>query len=174
MDSDGLVRVVLCARDPGVANWLDTAGHSNGADHPALRAHHNRAHAVRRGWWRSTTSMRNCPRTPKRSPPKNGHPSSRHAAAPCAKGSDDDVRCRRAGRRRLRRNGSRGLRLALLSRGTRAHRRGAEHRGGPQRDGPGHPARDHQQRPDPAPQDRGHLPRSTPRSTTRWSAVRSS
>jgi hypothetical protein len=30
MDSDGLVRVVLCDRDPGVANWLDTAGHSNG------------------------------------------------------------------------------------------------------------------------------------------------
>lgn len=30
-DSDGRVRVVLCARDPGVANWLDTAGHSNGA-----------------------------------------------------------------------------------------------------------------------------------------------
>ena len=30
-DSDGLVRVVLCGRDPGVANWLDTAGHSNGA-----------------------------------------------------------------------------------------------------------------------------------------------
>ncbi len=29
-DSDGLVRVVLCADDPGVANWLDTAGHSNG------------------------------------------------------------------------------------------------------------------------------------------------
>jgi hypothetical protein len=25
------VRVVLSARDPGVANWLDTAGHSNGA-----------------------------------------------------------------------------------------------------------------------------------------------
>jgi hypothetical protein len=22
---------VLCGRDPGVANWLDTAGHSNGA-----------------------------------------------------------------------------------------------------------------------------------------------
>ncbi|MGA8545479.1 MAG: hypothetical protein WB785_09525 [Mycobacterium sp.] len=31
MDSDGLVRVVMCARDPGVANWLDTAGFSNGA-----------------------------------------------------------------------------------------------------------------------------------------------
>ena len=31
VDLDGLVRVVLCARDPGVANWLDTAGHSNGA-----------------------------------------------------------------------------------------------------------------------------------------------
>jgi hypothetical protein len=31
VDSDGMVRVVLCAQDPGVANWLDTAGHSNGA-----------------------------------------------------------------------------------------------------------------------------------------------
>ncbi|WP_207544202.1 DUF1214 domain-containing protein [Mycobacterium alsense] len=30
VDSDGLVRVVLCAEDPGIANWLDTAGHSNG------------------------------------------------------------------------------------------------------------------------------------------------
>ncbi len=30
VDSDGLVRVVLCPEDPGVANWLDTAGHSNG------------------------------------------------------------------------------------------------------------------------------------------------
>lgn len=30
VDSDGLVRVVLSARDPGVANWLDTAGFSNG------------------------------------------------------------------------------------------------------------------------------------------------
>lgn len=30
MDSDGLVRVVLCDRDPGIGNWLDTAGHSNG------------------------------------------------------------------------------------------------------------------------------------------------
>ena len=30
-DSDGKVRFVLSARDPGVANWLDTAGHSNGA-----------------------------------------------------------------------------------------------------------------------------------------------
>jgi hypothetical protein len=25
------VRFVLAAKDPGVANWLDTAGHSNGA-----------------------------------------------------------------------------------------------------------------------------------------------
>jgi hypothetical protein len=31
VDSDGLVRVVLSGRDPGVANWLDTAGFSNGA-----------------------------------------------------------------------------------------------------------------------------------------------
>jgi hypothetical protein len=31
VDDDGVVRVVLCARDPGIANWLDTAGHSNGA-----------------------------------------------------------------------------------------------------------------------------------------------
>lgn len=30
VDPDGRVRVVLCAQDPGVANWLDTAGHSNG------------------------------------------------------------------------------------------------------------------------------------------------
>ena len=31
VDADGLVRFVLAARDPGVANWLDTAGFSNGA-----------------------------------------------------------------------------------------------------------------------------------------------
>jgi hypothetical protein len=31
LDPDGRVRFVLAARDPGVANWLDTAGHSNGA-----------------------------------------------------------------------------------------------------------------------------------------------
>ncbi len=31
VDSDGLVRVIVCGRDPGIANWLDTAGHSNGA-----------------------------------------------------------------------------------------------------------------------------------------------
>lgn len=30
VDCDGRVRVVLCAEDPGIANWLDTAGHSNG------------------------------------------------------------------------------------------------------------------------------------------------
>ena len=31
VDSDGIFRAVLSAADPGVANWLDTAGHSNGA-----------------------------------------------------------------------------------------------------------------------------------------------
>ncbi len=31
IDSDGILRVVISSRDPGVANWLDTAGHSNGA-----------------------------------------------------------------------------------------------------------------------------------------------
>ncbi|MGB9303937.1 MAG: DUF1214 domain-containing protein [Mycobacterium sp.] len=31
LDADGAARVVLCATDPGIANWLDTAGHSNGA-----------------------------------------------------------------------------------------------------------------------------------------------
>jgi hypothetical protein len=31
VDSDGVVRVVISSRDPGIANWLDTAGHSNGA-----------------------------------------------------------------------------------------------------------------------------------------------
>jgi hypothetical protein len=30
VDDDGLVRVVVAHRDPGVANWLDTAGHSEG------------------------------------------------------------------------------------------------------------------------------------------------
>lgn len=30
-DADGILRVVISSRDPGVANWLDTAGHSNGA-----------------------------------------------------------------------------------------------------------------------------------------------
>jgi hypothetical protein len=31
VDPDGLARFVLASQDPGVANWLDTAGHSNGA-----------------------------------------------------------------------------------------------------------------------------------------------
>lgn len=31
VDSDGIFRAVLAPTDPGVANWLDTAGHSNGA-----------------------------------------------------------------------------------------------------------------------------------------------
>jgi hypothetical protein len=31
VDSDGLIRTVVCSRDPGVANWLDTAGYRNGA-----------------------------------------------------------------------------------------------------------------------------------------------
>lgn len=31
IDPDGIFRAVLSATDPGVANWLDTAGHSNGA-----------------------------------------------------------------------------------------------------------------------------------------------
>jgi hypothetical protein len=31
IDADGILRVVVSSRDPGLANWLDTAGHSNGA-----------------------------------------------------------------------------------------------------------------------------------------------
>jgi hypothetical protein len=31
VDSDGILRVVISSRDPGVANWLDAAGHSNGS-----------------------------------------------------------------------------------------------------------------------------------------------
>lgn len=31
IDPDGFFRAVVSATDPGVANWLDTAGHSNGA-----------------------------------------------------------------------------------------------------------------------------------------------
>ena len=31
VDADGILRVVVSATDPGVANWLDTAGHGNGS-----------------------------------------------------------------------------------------------------------------------------------------------
>ena len=31
VDADGILRVVVSSRDPGVANWLDAAGHSNGS-----------------------------------------------------------------------------------------------------------------------------------------------
>jgi Protein of unknown function (DUF1214) len=30
VDSDGVFRAVVCARDPGIANWLDTAGNTQG------------------------------------------------------------------------------------------------------------------------------------------------
>jgi hypothetical protein len=30
LDDDGVFRAVISAQDPGIANWLDTAGHSNG------------------------------------------------------------------------------------------------------------------------------------------------
>ena len=30
VDADGRLRVVVCARDPGIPNWLDTAGYANG------------------------------------------------------------------------------------------------------------------------------------------------
>ena len=30
VDDDGMVRMVIAGRDPGVANWLDTAGRSEG------------------------------------------------------------------------------------------------------------------------------------------------
>ncbi|HEY6426315.1 MAG TPA: hypothetical protein VIX84_03700, partial [Acidimicrobiales bacterium] len=30
VDDDGLVRAVIAHEDPGIANWLDTAGHSAG------------------------------------------------------------------------------------------------------------------------------------------------
>jgi hypothetical protein len=31
VDADGILRVVVSSRDPGIANWLDAAGHSNGS-----------------------------------------------------------------------------------------------------------------------------------------------
>ncbi|MGB8407689.1 MAG: hypothetical protein WCE30_26855 [Mycobacterium sp.] len=31
LDADGIARFVIASRDPGVTNWLDNAGHSNGA-----------------------------------------------------------------------------------------------------------------------------------------------
>ena len=51
------------------------------------------------------------------------------------------------------------FRLALLPRGSGAHRRSVEHRSRSERDGQGDPARDHQQCPDPAPQGRGNYKR---------------
>jgi len=30
VDDDGMLRVVIAHEDPGIANWLDTAGHSAG------------------------------------------------------------------------------------------------------------------------------------------------
>jgi hypothetical protein len=30
VDDDGMVRAVIAHKDPGIANWLDTAGHSAG------------------------------------------------------------------------------------------------------------------------------------------------
>ena len=30
IDEDGMLRVVIAHEDPGIANWLDTAGHSAG------------------------------------------------------------------------------------------------------------------------------------------------
>ena len=91
VDSDGLVRVVLCGRDPGVANWLDTAGHSNGpiilrcvrtetAPTPTARVvPFDDIHAELP------------PDTTKSHRRRARSPSSRRAAAPCAKGSHGDV-----------------------------------------------------------------------------------
>jgi hypothetical protein len=31
LDSDGMFRAVVSPRDPGIANWLDPAGHAEGA-----------------------------------------------------------------------------------------------------------------------------------------------
>ena len=30
IDKDGMLRIVISAKDPGVPNWLDTAGHATG------------------------------------------------------------------------------------------------------------------------------------------------
>ena len=101
-----LVRVVLCARDPGVANWLDTAGHSNG---PMILRCVRTATAP-------TPSTRVVTfddihvgvarRTPRLVTPEERQPSSRHDAAPYTKGSHDDILSRRTRRRRSRRDGS--------------------------------------------------------------------
>ena len=71
--------------------------------------------------------------------------------------------------------GSARLRLALLPRGSRTHRRCVEHRGRPLRHGSGDTARHHQQRPHSTAEDRGHTTVTTPRSTTKsWAAQFSS
>jgi len=37
VDDDGIIRVVISAKDPGVPNWLDTAGYPDKAGQPYRR-----------------------------------------------------------------------------------------------------------------------------------------
>ena len=61
VDDDGILRVVIAHEDPGVANWLDTAGHSAGPDHSALRPHGDGAGAHDTAASSSPTSARSLP-----------------------------------------------------------------------------------------------------------------
>ena len=68
-----MVRVVLCERDPGIANWLDTAGFSNGAMILRCVRTDDRADTDGARGEPSTTSRRHCPARQRRSPLTSGH-----------------------------------------------------------------------------------------------------
>ena len=106
VDADGTARFVIAARDPGVANWLDTAGHSNGA--MLLRCVRTESAPVpARASSSSTTSTRALPADTALTTPDERAESSKRAAAPYTKGSTDELLRRRTRRRRARRNRSR-------------------------------------------------------------------
>ena len=89
VDDDGILRVVLAHQDPGIANWLDTAGHSAGP--VILRCVRTESAPVPESrWFGSTTSPGPCRRPHGGSPSRNGAGPSRRVGSPSANGSPDE------------------------------------------------------------------------------------
>ena len=163
VDSDGILRVVISRRDPGVANWLDAAGHSNGA--MILRCVRTETAPV------PTARVVEFDDVARALPAgdRDGHRQQERAeiiaSAPARR--PRKVRQMSFSADELE-DGARAA-TGLDDFGSPYYREGlertvdgAQHRGRPQRHGQRHPARDHQQRADPAAADRGHL-RAAPR-----------